>query len=164
MSLCVWYCRRPVKTFLISRPEARVSSSRNASLTFSLCTLLLIRAVSSMKVTTVVSDSCFFGTTDRFSFSELTRRSLWFNKLSVWRMSQSHQSLAYLLTDWLVGCLRDRAKLLPQQFQHIVHVLVSRSAHATQMYRLEVGMRRDVGAGAMQFIQSKPEGIWIHLD
>lgn len=82
--------------------------------------------------------------------------SQWCNKPSN-LIDELIASITSSLSDWL-------AKLLPQQFQHIVRVLVPLSTHAVQLHRLEVGVGRDVGGWAVQFIQSKPEGIRIHLD
>lgn len=60
LSLHVSWCQRPVTSVPgFHTCSRRVNSSRDASLTFSLCTLLLIRAVCGMKVITTVSDGCF---------------------------------------------------------------------------------------------------------
>lgn len=74
----------------------------------------------------------------------------------------SFASLSSSLADWLADHLGD--KLLPQQFQDVVRVLVSLSAHPTQLHGLQVGVRRDVEGRAVEFSQSEPHSIWVHLD
>jgi len=75
-----------------------------------------------------------------------------------------HESIASSVK--LISCSRpgSRAKLLPQQLQHVVGELVPWSTHSAQMHRQEVRVGRDVGGRAVQLVQSEPEGIRIHLD
>lgn len=61
-------------------------------------------------------------------------------------------SVTSSLADWLVDRLCDRAKLFAQQLQHVVGVFVLRPAHAAQLYRVEVGVWRDVAGRTVQLI------------
>lgn len=67
---------------------------------------------------------------------------------------------AVSIADLLVG----GSELLAQQFEHVVRELVPLSAHAAQLHRRQVGVGRQVRPRAVHFVQSEPEGVWIHLD
>lgn len=100
------------------------------------------------------------GTTGRFFF----RRTASFEfSGSIGRPCKGTSSIPSLASP-LAGCLGNRAKLLPQQPEHVVRVLVPRTAHSAQPHRPQVRVGRDVGARAVQLVQSEPEGIGIHPD
>lgn len=58
----------------------------------------------------------------------------------------------------------NRVKVLPQQFQDVVRVIVSGTAHPAQLHGLQVGVRWDVGGRAVELVQCEPQGVWVHLD
>lgn len=131
------------------------------------CTWMLILAVNSPNDITVTSAGC--------SPARLSDSLNWLVGFCIrqWgKKRKKHpsidgQTLASLgrwLTDWLASHFGNRVKVLPQQFQDVVRVIVSRTAHPAQLHGLQVGVRWDVGGRAVELVQCEPQGVWVHLD
>lgn len=134
-------------------------SSRTDS---AVCTWMLIRAVNSPNIIAVTSaafrHNCQILLIDSLDSDPAVRG----NHPSI--DGQTFASLGSSLTDWLAGRLGDRVKLLPQQFQDVVRVLVSLTTHPAQLHGMQVGVRWDVGGRAVELVQGEPQGVWVHLD